>query len=195
MYNNASKGVFYVDGWACGYKNPPSGIAAYYSIDINTGTVGIADYAFNSADYCSSIYIPSSVKVIGRYAIGKPWIYSITIPEGVTTILDYAFCGCSELTSLAFPQGVTYIGNHVIESTGVGSIQLPSSLTNLGEYAFYSSSLVYVTIKKETPIQITSKTFSNRKNSTLRVPYGCAAAYQAAAYWKEFKSIIELPEE
>lgn len=195
MYNSASTGVFYVDGWACGYKNPPSGVAAYYSININAGTVGIADYAFHETDYCSSIYIPSSVKVIGRYAIGKPWIDSITIPEGVTTILDYAFSGCSKLTSLTFPQGVTYIGNRVIGSTGVTSIQLPSSLTNLGENAFYSSSLVYVTIKKETPIQITSNTFSNRKNSTLRVPYGCAAAYQAAAYWKEFKSIIELPEE
>lgn len=198
MYNSASTGVFYVDGWACKYKNRPSAVGSYHQVSIANGTVGIADYAFSGGGYCTGYDIPSSVKIIGKYAFSdNSWVETITIPEGVTTILDYAFRGCSKLTSLTFPQGVTYIGNRVIESTGVSSIQLPSSLTNLGETAFYSysSTLNYVTIKKETPIQITSNTFSNRKNSTLRVPYGCAAAYQAADYWKEFKYIIELPEE
>ncbi len=44
----------------------------------------------------------------------------------------------------------------------------------------------------ETPVGINSYTFSNRKNATLYVPYGCKAAYEAADYWKEFMEIVEM---
>jgi len=44
----------------------------------------------------------------------------------------------------------------------------------------------------ETPVKISSNVFSNQANATLRVPQGCAAAYKAADYWKEFKNIEEM---
>ena len=44
----------------------------------------------------------------------------------------------------------------------------------------------------KSPLPFTNKfSFNNRKNATLYVPQGCKAAYEAAAYWKEFKQIVE----
>jgi len=45
----------------------------------------------------------------------------------------------------------------------------------------------------KTPVDIGSYTFSNRKNAMLYVPYGCSEVYQAAAYWQDFKEIVEMP--
>lgn len=47
-------------------------------------------------------------------------------------------------------------------------------------------------MENETPVNIYSNTFSNRKNATLYVPRGGKAAYEAANYWKDFKEIIEI---
>ena len=44
----------------------------------------------------------------------------------------------------------------------------------------------------ESPLTINQFSFPNRKNATLYVPQGCKAAYEAAAYWKEFKQIVEM---
>ena len=95
----------------------------------------------------------------------------MTIPNSVTSIGSYAFCRCSRLTSVTIPNSVTSIGN----------------------YAFNGcSNLTSVTVDMESPLSISSGTFSNRANATLYVPAGCKAAYEAADYWKEFKEIIEM---
>ena len=47
----------------------------------------------------------------------------------------------------------------------------------------------------EEPVEIGYYTFTNRANATLYVPVGSKTLYQAAEYWKEFKSIIESDEE
>ena len=96
----------------------------------------------------------------------------MTIPNSVTRIVDGAFGGCSSLTS----------------------VTIPNSVTSIGDEAFYNCGyLTSVIVEKETPISIKQPTFSNRKNATLYVPAGSKAAYEAAAYWKEFKEIVEMP--
>ena len=68
-------------------------------------------------------------------------------------------------------------------------------MTSIGPWAFFSCSrLTNVIVKKKTPVNIDSRTFSNRENATLYVPYGCKAAYESSNYWKEFKEIVEMPE-
>ena len=44
------------------------------------------------------------------------------------------------------------------------------------------------------PVGIVAASFPNRANATLYVPKGSKAAYQAADYWKEFKTILEFPD-
>ena len=80
-----------------------------------------------------------------------------------------------------------------MDCTGLTSVTIPNSVTFIGGGAFMNcTGLTSVIIYVETPIYIYSGTFSNQSDATLYVPYGCKPAYEAAAYWKEFKEIIEM---
>jgi hypothetical protein len=120
----------------------------------------------------------------------------IEIPNSVTSIGNRAFEECSNLTAVSIPNSVTSIGNGAFfDCPNLTSITIPNSVTSIGEAAFLNcSSLTSVTVDINTPLAITSNTFSNRANATLYVPAGCKSAYEAADYWKEFKEIVEIVE-
>lgn len=119
---------------------------------------------------CENTVIPSSVRAIGKSAFKYCKMTTIEIPEGVESILSSAF-----------------------QKSDLQSIVLPKSLTFLDEAAFYRcNSLTSVTVQNAEPLPIADNTFSNRANATLYVPHGCRAAYVAADYWKEFKTIVEM---
>ena len=86
-YDDQPDGIVYAGKVAYAYKNYwdyPS-----ESIEIDEGTLGIADDAFA---YCSDLE-------------------AVTIPDSITTIGDYAFCECSSLASVTIPASVTTIGD------------------------------------------------------------------------------------
>lgn len=146
----------------------------------------------------TNLIIPNTLTSIKDKAFSKCISFtSVDIPNSVTSIGSYAFQGCSSLTSVTIPNSVTSIGNSAFYGcSSLTSVTIGSSVTTIGNYAFNGcSNLTSVTAMMETPVSITSNVFSNRANATLYVPHGCAAAYQAADYWKEFMEIIELPEE
>ncbi|MBQ6195220.1 MAG: dockerin type I repeat-containing protein, partial [Prevotella sp.] len=54
--------------------------------------------------------------------------------------------------------------------------------------------LTSVKVESETPLSIYYNTFYlAQANATLYVPKGSKAAYEAADYWREFKEIVEMP--
>ncbi len=187
------------------------------SINIPNSVASLGNFAFYGCSSLTSITIPSSVTSIGRGVFqgcnglisvtlphsvtsigGSAFQYcslltSVTIPNGVTSIADFTFCGCSSLTSITIPDNVKSIGKYAFKGcNGLTSITIPNSVTNIGNYAFSDcSGLAYVKIEKDTPISISPDVFSNRMYKTLYVPKGSKAAYQSAAYWKEFKEIVE----
>lgn len=114
------------------------------------------------------------------------------IPNSVTSIRYYAFMG-SSLTSIDIPNSVTNIGGRAFEyCQELTSVIIPNSVKSIEGYAFsYCDNLSSVTMKAPSPISIRSDVFTNRANATLYVPYGSKSAYETAAYWKEFKEIIE----
>lgn len=112
-----------------------------------------------------------SGKYTGDIMIPTTFTYNET-NYSVTEIGSSAFYNCSALTSVT-------IGN---------------SVTSIGSDAFsWCSGLTSVTALNPTPVAIiTEYVFTNRTNATLYVPKGSKSAYQAAAYWKEFKEIVEI---
>ena len=121
-------------------------------------------------------------------------ITDLVIPNSVTSIGTYAFCKCSGLTSVNIPNSVTSIGRYAFEGcSGLTSVTIPESVTSIGWYAFNCSGLTSVKVEMESPLSISSSTFSYRANATLYVPKGSKAAYEEANYWKEFKQIVEFP--
>ena len=181
--------------------------------------VSIDHEAFKNCTGLTSITIPNDVSFIGQEAFsGCSSLTSITIPN-VDTIFDLTFSECTSLSSVTIPNSVTYIGDKAFGwCTSLSSVTIPNSVTYIGVSAFGyctslssvtipnsvtflcssfigCSSLISVTVEKKTPdIAIDDYTFTNRTEATLYVPAGSKAAYEAARYWKEFKTIVEASE-
>ena len=89
-YDNQPDDLVYAGKVAFRFKNPWDYYSA--SVEIDEGTLGIADEAFS---YCSDLeegIIPDSVVRIGAYAFSEcPSLRSVTIPASVTSIGNYAF--------------------------------------------------------------------------------------------------------
>ena len=131
-------------------------------------------YSFDYVEIPDYIYysgLTYKVTSIGNYAFRESSLSSVTIPNSVTSIGNYAFRDCSGLKSVTLPSSVTFIG----EGAFSGCIFLTS-----------------VTALMPNPVEINKNVFSNRTNATLYVPKGSKSAYQKAAYWKDFGSIVEI---
>ena len=166
------------------------------SIEIPNSVTSIGDEAFYFCMSLTSITIPNSVTSIGYNAFDEtPWYDNQ--PDGLVYAgkVAYKYKGTMpDNTSIKIKEGTLEIVDLTFKDcSGLTSITIPNSVTSIGDLAFYRcTGLTSVSIKKEAPLPIGESTFSNRDNATLYVPYGCKAAYEAADYWKEFKSIIEF---
>ena len=147
---------------------------------------------------------PRTAKVgIDAYHVGIPSGSSgtITIPSSVkgyqvTAIASGAFAGRSKVTEVILPPTITTLEDYAFGNTSLKYVTLPASVQSIGtDIFYYSNSITYVRVLSTTPIAIKEDAFPKRSKITLYVPYGSKEAYQAAAYWKEFKEIVELPED
>ena len=79
------------------------------------------------------------------------------------------------------------------DCTALSSISIPESVTTIGNSAFSGcQTLTSVLVGNSNPLSIDENAFSNRANATLYVPNGSKESYEAADYWKDFKSIVEV---
>lgn len=147
---------------------------------------------------------PRTAKVgIDAYHVGIPSGSSgtITIPSSVkgyqvTAIASGAFAGRSKVTEVILPPTITTLEDYAFGNTSLKYVTLPASVQSIGtDIFYYSNSITYVRVLSTTPIAIKEDVFPKRAKMTLYVPYGSKEAYQTAAYWKEFKEIVELPED
>ena len=148
----------------------------------------LGTFQFASCHGITSVTIPESVTNLGLaifYDCRN--LASVNIPSSITSIGVNMFNGCDRLSSVTIPNSITTIEHGAFIYTGLTTVRIPSSVTTIGYSAF--SELSSLVIEKNTPLAIADNTFTNRKNTDLIVPVGCVAAYQAADYWKDFKTI------
>ena len=138
----AVDGVRYVDTWAIGAADTTT------TATLRSGTVGIAESAFEGHTALASVSIPDSVIHLNANAFaGCALLLSVAIPGSVTSIGDSAFKGCTSLTSVTIGDGVKSIGDYAFYGcTSLTSVVIPDSVgsenttptrtADIGDYAF-----------------------------------------------------------
>jgi len=122
------------------------------------------------------------------------------IPASVTSIADFAFDGCSSLDFITIPSSVTFIGGSSFDGcSSLSSVTIPASVTSFGDWAFHDcNSLSSIYANSSIPVNLINvyEVFYgvDKSSCTLNVPSGSKAAYQAAAQWKDFVNILEMPD-
>ena len=169
----------------------------------------------------ASYTVPASVTKLERYSFGGvSALTSVTLPDGLKTIDSNTLWNCENLTTLNLPSSLESIGSHSIHLIKVRSIvvpenikvldayflalcpeltsvELPSTLTKIEYNAFFEDpKLKTVTCKAAKPpvIKAGDEVFKDTPIgfvTTLRVPAGSKALYQAAEGWKDFGTIVE----
>lgn len=159
-YNSSpDSGTAYVTG-STGYN--PTGNVTIQKEVLGLPVTSIDVNAFSNCSGLESVYIPETVKSIGRSAfkgcsklssvsiegegletIGNQAfmecssLTEITIPRSVTAIYQNVFSGCIRLENVTLPETITYIGSGAFQDCGqLQSIVLPEQLMSIGENAF-----------------------------------------------------------
>ncbi len=110
--NKQPDGIIYCGKTAYKYKGK---MPDNCSLEINDGTLFLAQNLFN----------------------GKYKLVSVSLPESLTNIESGAFSGCTGLTSISLPESLTNIKSGAFSGcTGLTSISIPENLKKCGEDAF-----------------------------------------------------------
>ena len=157
---------------------------------------GISHSGLSGLIYLSSLNLPSTLTTLEPYAFMSLAASSIEIPDGVTAIPNDAFSSAT-IQSITLPKGIKSIGTMAFRAcTKLTSITIPASVETIGAYAFERcNSLLGMMVESSTPIAVHKLAFPTSANVYLYVPKGSKAKYAAADYWKDFKEIIETPDD
>ena len=150
-------------------------IDALTSVTLPNGLKTIGNDTLWDCQNLTTLNLPSSLESIGFYSMQRIKVSSMVVPENITALYGYFLSSCPELTSVV----------------------LPSTLTEIYQDSFsYDPKLKTVTCKAATPpvIEADKDVFKDTPIgfvTTLRVPAGSKALYQAAEGWKDFGTIVE----
>ncbi len=161
--------------------------AIYNCALLGSITVDEKNSVYDSRDNCNAIIKTETNELI----VG---CYNTVIPNGVKSIANYAFEEVGHLGDVIIPPSVTSIGDYAFRSSYLTGVYLPPSITSIGKYAFaWNSGIKEIVACMTTPPTIAETTFTSDivENAKLIVPPDTKAKYQAAEYWKKFKTIEE----
>ena len=145
---------------------------------------------YDSRDNCNGIIETAKNRLIRGSGL-------TVIPSSVTTIGEQAFDNSLDLTSITIPEGVKKIeGWAFFNCNNLKRVKLPSTLTLIESNAFGYITLDEVTVEATTPPTLLNTTSIIGTvyiiGTTLYVPAGSKAAYEADENWKSsFKEIVE----
>ena len=106
------------------------------------GTAAIQDSAHEDRTDVAGMFIPASVKHIGRYAFnGCTSITALHFAQGLESIGIYTFHSCSGIVDVDLPASVKSNGAFAFDGcTGVAALHLVEGLESIGDNAFASCS-------------------------------------------------------
>jgi uncharacterized protein YjdB len=182
------------------YSYPPSDNLK--SVTISNTVTKIGSYAFYNRSSLESITIPNSVTDIGPGAFEKCALITVVIPDNVKTINSFTFEDCQFLQTVTIGASVTTINLYAFSGCqSLQTVTIGASVTTINSYAFSNCrNLIKVFIKNPNPPTLSKAsggyyyyTFEGTPidKATLVVPKGSKAAYQNAAGWSDFGTIIE----
>jgi uncharacterized protein YjdB len=144
----------------------------------------------------TSFSIPNTVTNIDYAFRDNTNLTSMVISNSITNIGSMTFSHCTSLTSITIPNSVTSIGYMAFYyCTSLTSIIIPNSVTNIDYEAFgHCVNLKNVVVLATNPPTTHNQSFYNipLSSAILTVPKGCKSAYQKAAIWKDFGTIVEM---
>ena len=177
-YNNQPDGILYLDGWCLGYKGEkPTG-----SLEIASGTKGIAGWGFVDCDEITSVNIPISVTKIGAAAFGGNGFSSVTIGNSVEEIDAFAFAFNENLDSVSIGSSLEKIGHGVfVECSNLKSVSIlaPEPIDACNLFTAPDEHEMFV---------------SAGENMRLYVPCGTLEAYATSSWSEWFSDIREMPD-
>lgn len=155
------------------------------TVTIPEGVTRIGEYAFSSCSSVEHFVLPSTLREgtgteFLKSALGNDAFYGchalkdITVPDGVEEIRGYTFADCFDLTEADLPASVRAIDSWAFRGD--------SALVTLRMRAAVPPTLNYQAFDDAHPAQV-----------TVHVPSDCGDAYRAAAGWKDFTIVEDLP--
>ena len=177
---------------------PAGATRELYTVPASVKTAG--DGAFFNSKYLKKIVLPDNIETLGYslFASSKS-LEEVVLPSSIKELSIYLFKDCTKLKSVVIPEGVTTIGYSAFEGcTSLESISLPESINFIDFFAFGSlSNLKNVYCQAKIVPNTSQNVFGNVNLSkvTLHVPAASISAYQATEPWKNFKEIVELPDQ
>lgn len=185
---NITDGVKFIGNYAF------QGCAKLQEIKLPVGLTSIGSNAFDGCTALSSIVIPDNVKTMGAYIFQNcTGLKSAKLTDNLEIIPFGLFHKCKNLKAANIPQNCTKISTYSFQNCGLDSVIIPKSVKKIEESAFWNCPFTHgVYVMSEMPPEYDSK--ASRKNTTLYVPKGCIERYSLSPGWKEFGTILEMPE-
>lgn len=146
----------------------------------------------------SEYIIPEGVNKMDYVFENNQTITSVTIPSTMHW-MTAAFRDCVNLKTVVLTHGLKELDTRAFENcTSLEEITIPSSVERIWDGVFKGcNALNTITVRRKTPIpyyELWSDIFDadTYENATLYVPTGSKDAYEADAFWNQFKHIEEM---
>ena len=189
----------HIDGQAAtGELNIPETVT-YHGYSYTVTEIGFQAF-MGCYDLTGRLIIPNTVTSIGFMAFSECMGFTgdLEIPNSVTNIDPIAFSLCMGLKGhLTLPNSLTTIKSYVFSNCPfTDALTIPESVTEIDGCAFRACNFTEVIALPTTPPTLVEEEgfgwpFHNMECTTLKVPAGCVAAYEASDWHEHFTTIIE----